>query len=164
MTFSVLPSGLQEYGYACILTVHTEEYPKFILASINFDVLHPIPNNQLEFQLVSTFHQIVGHRFDLFTTLVTKSWTLSWNALRSSKLVCWYIIIVLIHSFTQWHHMTLAVIFKVIDIGYNTYRADLGQGYLRVTFERFCPRTYYFLNSHWMKMDRRFIWENISKL
>ena len=27
-----LPSGLQEYRYAYILTVHSEEYPKFILA------------------------------------------------------------------------------------------------------------------------------------
>ena len=40
-----------------------------------FDGLHTIPNNKLEFQLVSTFHQIVGHCFDLFTMLVTKSWT-----------------------------------------------------------------------------------------
>ena len=72
MTFSRMHSGLQEYRYAYILTVHTEEYSKFILASIIFDVLHPIPNNQLEFQLVSTF---LYFRFDLFTTLVTKSWT-----------------------------------------------------------------------------------------
>ena len=87
-----------------------------------------------------------------------------WNALRSSNLVWWYIIIVLIHSFTQWRHMTLSVIFKVIDIGYKTFGADLGEGYLRVIFERFCPRTYYFLNSHWMGTDRKFIWENIWKL
>ena len=72
MTFWRMPSGLQEYRYAYILTVHTEEYPKFILASIISDVLHPIPNNQLKFQLVSTF---LYFRFDLFTTLVTKSWT-----------------------------------------------------------------------------------------
>ena len=38
--------------------------------------------------------------------------------------------------------MTLTVIFKVIDKGYNTFSADLG---LRVIFVRFCPRTYYFL-------------------
>ena len=70
-----LPSGLQEYRYAYILTVHTEEYPNFILALIIFDVLNPIPNNQLEFQLVSPRHEIVSHCFDLFTTLVTKSRT-----------------------------------------------------------------------------------------
>ena len=55
MTFWRMHSGLQEYRYAYILTVHTEEYPKFILASIIFGDLHPIPNNQLKFQLVSTF-------------------------------------------------------------------------------------------------------------
>ena len=50
MTFWRMHSGLQEYRYAYILTVHTEEYPKFILASIIFGVF-----NQLEFQLLSTF-------------------------------------------------------------------------------------------------------------
>ena len=65
MTFWRMPSGLQEYRYAYILTVHTEEYPKFILASIIFDVLHPILNNQLEFQLVSTFVLICLQRWSL---------------------------------------------------------------------------------------------------
>ena len=32
----------------------------------------------------------------------------------------------LIHSLTQWRHLTLTVIFKVIDIGYTTFSADLG--------------------------------------
>ena len=41
-------------------------------------------------------------------------------------LAWWYIIIVLIHSFTQWRHVTLTVIFKVIDIGFNTFSADSG--------------------------------------
>ena len=38
--FLALPSGLQEhmYAYTYILTVHTEEYQKFILALIIFDV------------------------------------------------------------------------------------------------------------------------------
>ena len=63
------------------------------------------------------------------------------------------------HSFTQWRHMTLTVIFKVIGIGYNTFSAD----YMRVIFVRICPRTYYFLNSHWMKMDRWFTWEKYLK-
>ena len=72
-----LPSRLQEYRYAYTLTVHTEEYPKFILAAIIFYVLHPIPNNQLEFQLVSPSQEIFGHCFDLFTTVVTESWTQS---------------------------------------------------------------------------------------
>ena len=53
-----LPSGLKKYRYAYILTVHTEEYQKFIIASIIFDVLHPISNNQLEFQLVSPSQEI----------------------------------------------------------------------------------------------------------
>ena len=76
MTFWHCLSGLQEHRYAYILTVHTEEYPKFILASIILDVLHPIPNNQLEFQLVSTFVFICLQRWS-----DTKSWTLSrsWN-------------------------------------------------------------------------------------
>ena len=43
-----------------------------ILASRNFDVLHPISNNQLEFQLVSPSQETVGHCFDLFTRVVTK--------------------------------------------------------------------------------------------
>ena len=70
MAFWRCLSGLQEHRYAYILTrlqltEHTEEYPKFILASIIFDVLHPIPNNQLEFQLVSTFVLICSQRWSL---------------------------------------------------------------------------------------------------
>ena len=40
----------------------------------------------------------------------------------------WYddIIILLSHLDTQWCPMTLTVIFKVIGIGYNQYKADLG--------------------------------------
>ena len=57
--------------------MHAEEYPNFILALIIFDVLNPISNNQLEFQLVSHRHEIVGHCFDLLATLVTKSRTTS---------------------------------------------------------------------------------------
>ena len=49
-----------------------------------------------------------------------------WNALGSWNLVWWYIIILLVHLDTKWCLMTLIVIFKVIGIGYNLYRGDLG--------------------------------------
>ena len=65
MTFWHCLSELQEHRYAYVLTVHTEEYPKFILASIIFNVLHPIPNYQREFQLVSTFVLICLQRWSL---------------------------------------------------------------------------------------------------
>ena len=38
--------------------------------------------------------------------------------------------------------MTFTNIFKVIDMGYNTFSADLGKGYVRVIFVKFCPKTY----------------------
>ena len=73
MTFWRCLSGLQEHRYAYILTVHTEEYPKFILASTIFNVLHPIPNYQLEFQRVSTFVLICLQRW-IILVLIKSCW------------------------------------------------------------------------------------------
>ena len=45
------------------------------------------------------------------------------------------------HWDTQLYLMAWTVIFKVIGIGYNPYRADLGYGYKRAIFSRFWSKT-----------------------
>ena len=64
--------------------------------------------------LTEMIHNIYGNEPWHYTTLNIH--IILMECIREFKFGIWYIIIVLIHSFTQWRHMTLTIIFKVIDI------------------------------------------------